>query len=345
MASNITKIHFSDLCKSIIDEYNNFLDDEVDKLEIFTPMVNLIALVWNLASSSKNFEEAENGLQSLVFNCDVEKEIELMQDILRKKWKNYRYDKNLILHVKLEEQDNEYKVYSYLVDEKEYDCPEAQSIYDKINSTDFQAKLAGLSTPEKNKEISKFLLEYFDPTRDIEEVYIIKNEDNPLDKFRVYSCPCGCGNSYKTFSLREIETAYEKAKKDLDYESVLERSSGVIEGSFDKEYFNNFEEYFILADVIVLLGERWYVNYNKEKDLFKKAIRDATSLCNKYQDEEQFNKALFKEPEYELLNFINSKISKYKDKDPDYLNMLNKLFTLALYNFFLKIKSEGFGVN
>ena len=52
-------------------------------------------------------------------------------------------------------------------------------------------------------------------------------------------------------------------------------------------------------------------------DLFKKAIRDATSLCNKYQDEEQFNKDLFKEPEYELLNFINSKISKYKDKDPE----------------------------
>ena len=65
------------------------------------------------------------------------------------------------MHVKIEEQDSEYKVYSYLVDEKEYDCSEAQAIYDAISSADFQAQLTGLLAHEKNKMISDFLIQHF----------------------------------------------------------------------------------------------------------------------------------------------------------------------------------------
>jgi hypothetical protein len=56
------------------------------------------------------------------------------------------------LYAKIEKQDGDYKVYSYFLDEKEYDCPAAQAIYDKINSASFQIQIARLSSEEKIKQ-------------------------------------------------------------------------------------------------------------------------------------------------------------------------------------------------
>ena len=277
MSSNITKIHFSQLCRSIIDTHFKSIEED-DKFEIYFQLVGVIAYIWNVCSVSKNPQEAEDDVLSCLCGEHPIVVEELALLVIKIKFKDYRYDKNLILYTEVEEQDGDYKVYSYLVDEKEYDCPTAQSIYDEINSEDFQAEIAGLSELEKNKEISNFLVEYLVPFCVVKDEYTIENEDNPLDKVRVYSCSCGCGNSFKSFSLREIKNAYKAAKKELDEQFKQKVLSNFEFKSYDKAYLNNFEDYFRMTYVINSLVPKCSLDKKEQREFGKKASLVACTL-------------------------------------------------------------------
>jgi hypothetical protein len=151
MSNNLTKIHFSDLFKLATKLAPNEYELQEEKLDFYIALCNLTACIWNICSSSKNPEESENTIIPYLGSKYITSVEELVLYIIKMKFKNYRYDKNLFLYVKIEEQDSEYKVYSYLVDEKEHECPEAQAIYDAISSADFQAQLTGLLAHEKIK--------------------------------------------------------------------------------------------------------------------------------------------------------------------------------------------------
>ena len=266
----------------------------------------------------------------------------LFSHIVRMKFKNYPYDKNLILHAKIEEQDGDYKVHSYLLDEKEYDCPVAQSIYNEINSVSFQVQLDDLSKDEKNIRISNFLMYRFLLNHFLSKDFIIENEDNYLDEVNVYSCRCGCSRLYKSFSLREIKNAYKAAKKELDEQFKQNVISGFKFESYDKKYLNNFEDYFRMLYVLMTLGHKYSLDEKDKNEFGKKASYDALSLYNASQNEEKFYQALFTEPEYELLNFVYSYVSKYKDKDPHYFDNFIYIFWVAMLSYFRKAKSIGF---
>jgi hypothetical protein len=342
MSSNVTKIHFSNLCKIQMDRYSKYMDDEIAKLEIFKQLVNLNAIVWNACSTSKNFQEAEQLVRSCLNNEVATMSDDLISDMVKNKIKNYKYDKNLILYAKIEKQDGDYKVYSYFIDEKEYDCPAAQAIYDKINSASFQIQIARLSSEEKNQAICELILQRLSPKNQYYDDYILENEDNPLDKVRVYLSPDGSGKSYKSFSLREIKNVYEASKKEVDAQFKKHLSSCFKFKSYDRENLNNFEDYFRMLYVLMTLGHKYSLDEKDKNELGKKASYDALSLYNASQNEEKFYQALFTEPEYELLNFVYSYVSKYKDKDPYYFDNFIYIFWVAMLSYFRKAKSIGF---
>lgn len=61
MSNNITKIHFSDFCKNIIDNYKSLFAGQADKFESLSQLVNLYAYIWNIASSAKKFRRCRVG--------------------------------------------------------------------------------------------------------------------------------------------------------------------------------------------------------------------------------------------------------------------------------------------
>jgi hypothetical protein len=90
------------------------------------------------------------------------------------------------------------------------------------------------------------------------------------------------------------------------------------------------------------LGHKYSLDEKDKNELGKKASYDALSLYNASQNEEKFYQALFTEPEYELLNFVYSYVSKYKDKDPYYFDNFIYIFWVAMLSYFRKAKSIGF---
>ena len=346
MSSNITKIHFSELFENIITiSFANYkYENQTDKLHDYTSLLKIVAPIWNICSTAKNSQEAEKTVLSCFDDEDEPMADSLFSHIVRMKFKNYPYDKNLILHAKIEEQDGDYKVHSYLLDEKEYDCPVAQSIYNEINSVSFQVQLDDLSKDEKNIRISNFLMYRFLLNHFLSKDFIIENEDNYLDEVNVYSCRCGCSRLYKSFSLREIKNAYKAAKKELDEQFKQNVISGFKFESYDKKYLNNFEDYFRIFHVLVSLGGYYSFDDDFKEFLSHKATTEALYLYKTYPDEDLVNLALLAEPEYVLYNFVYSYISKYKDQDPNYSYNFTYILSYAMYICFQKVKSSGFSV-
>jgi hemerythrin superfamily protein len=304
---------------------------ENHKLGFFTSLVEFAAHHWNICSYAKDYEEAEFEaflfINRYEFNSSTE---ELVQLYLKHKFRNYRYDKKIIIHATVEMQGEEVIVTPYFLDDKEYDCPEAQQVYDKINSPDFQAQLSSLSPIEKNKKITKFLHGHFFKAEHCTNGYTIEHKNDPQKTTKVFKCTCGCGRTYRTFNLYQIEKAFEKAQSQK-ISNLYTISSKYIFAKLEKcqnqADFEMYNMYLNLNMAIELLGNRYIPKDSCNDLIIKKAINFAKNVYDYNPAEEQLLQALNNELESTLFNYVCSKIAKYKDQDPNYKR--NLVFTLA----------------
>ena len=97
---------------------------------------------------------------------------------------------------------------------------------------------------------------------------------------------------------------------------------------------------FNLSSFLDVLGID-YTPKNADPRIFMEAniaVKKFSKVC---KDEEEFKKLILEELEYELMNFIYSKLSKYKDTHPKYPEAISTLLTTVIYITMCKFQESN----